>query len=32
MGRTVLKDGIARYRMGDRVGWGIHEHGFIEHD
>jgi hypothetical protein len=32
MGRTVLKDGIARYRWGDRVGWGIHEHGFIEHD
>jgi hypothetical protein len=32
MGRTVLKDGIARYRWGDRVGWGIHEHGFIERD
>ena len=32
MGRTVLKDGIARYRWGDRIGWGIHEHGFIERD
>jgi len=32
MGRTVLKDGFARYRWGDRVGWGIHEHGFIERD
>ena len=32
MGRTVLKDGFARYRWGDRVGWGIHEHGFVERD
>ncbi len=32
MGRTVLKDAIVRYRMDDRIGWGIHEHGFIEHD
>jgi len=30
MGRTVLKDGFARYRWGERIGWGIHEHGFIE--
>jgi len=29
-GRTWLKDGIARYRYGDRVGYGIHEHGYIE--
>jgi hypothetical protein len=32
MGRTVLKDGITRFRSGDRIGWGIHEHGFIERD
>jgi hypothetical protein len=29
-GRTWLKDGITRYRMGDRVGYGIHELGYVE--
>ena len=27
-GRTWLKDGITRYRYGDRVGYGILEHGY----
>ena len=29
-GRTWLKDGFTRYRYGDRVGWGILEHGYVE--
>ncbi len=29
-GQTWLKDGITRYRYGERVGWGIHEHGYVE--
>jgi hypothetical protein len=29
-GRTWLKDGITRYRYGDREGWGILEHGYVE--
>jgi hypothetical protein len=29
-GRTWLKDGITRYRCGDRVGYGIYELGFVE--
>ena len=29
-GRTWLKDGITRYRYRDRVGYGIHEHGYVE--
>ena len=29
-GRTWLKDGITRYRSGDRVGYGILEHGYVE--
>ena len=32
MGHTSPNDGTARYRWGDCVGWGIHEHGFIELD
>jgi len=28
--KTWLKDGIARFRWGDRVGYGIHEHGYLE--
>ena len=32
MGRTWLKDGVVRWRRGDEVGWGIHEHGYLEHD
>jgi hypothetical protein len=31
-GKTWLKDGIALYRIGDRTGYGIHEHGYIERD
>ena len=31
-GKTWLKDGIARYRMGERIGYGIHEHGYIEQE
>ena len=30
--RTWVKDGFARYRYGDRVGYGILEHGYIERD
>jgi hypothetical protein len=29
-GRTWLKDGITRYRSGDRIGYGIYELGFVE--
>jgi hypothetical protein len=29
-GRTWLKDGITRYRCGDRIGYGILEHGYVE--
>ncbi len=29
-GRTWLKDAVTRYRMGERVGFGILEHGFVE--
>jgi hypothetical protein len=29
-GRTWLKDGFTRYRLGDRVGYGILEHGYVE--
>ncbi len=29
-GRTWLKDGITRYRFGDRIGYGIHELGYVE--
>ena len=29
-GRTWLKDGFTRYRCGERVGYGILEHGFVE--
>src|SRR5437899_199384 len=29
-GRTWLKDGITRYRYGDRIGYGILEHGYVE--
>lgn len=29
-GRTWLKDGFTRFRMGERVGYGIHEHGYVE--
>jgi len=28
--RTWVKDGFARYRYGDRIGYGILEHGYIE--
>lgn len=28
--QTWLKDGIARFRWGERVGYGIHEHGYLE--
>lgn len=28
--RTWLRDGITRYRMGTRIGWGILEHGYTE--
>jgi hypothetical protein len=31
-GRTWLKDGITRFRCGDRVGWGIHELGYVEEE
>jgi len=31
-GRTWLKDGITRYRSGERVGYGILEHGYVERD
>ena len=31
-GRTSLKDGFTRYRYGDRTGYGILEHGFVEQD
>src|SRR5262249_676508 len=30
MGRTALKDAIVRYRYGERTGYGIHEHGYVE--
>jgi hypothetical protein len=29
-GRTWLKDGITRFQLGDRVGFGIHELGYVE--
>jgi hypothetical protein len=29
-GRTWLKDGVTRYRCGERVGFGILEHGYVE--
>src|SRR3989454_3022185 len=29
-GRTWLKDGITRYRCGNRTGFGILEHGYVE--
>lgn len=29
-GRTWLKDAITRFRCGDRVGYGIHELGYVE--
>lgn len=29
-GRTWLKDGFTRYRYGERVGYGILEHGYVE--
>lgn len=32
MDRTALKDGIARYVWDGEVGYGIHEHGFVEKD
>jgi hypothetical protein len=31
-GRTWLKDAMMRYRSGDRVGYGILEHGYQEKD
>lgn len=31
-GRTSLRDGFVRYRLGDRVGYGILEHGYVERD
>lgn len=31
-GRTRIRDGFTRYRYGDRVGYGILEHGYIEQD
>lgn len=31
-GKTWLKDGITRYRSGDRIGHGILEHGYLEKD
>jgi hypothetical protein len=30
--KTWLKDGVTRYRYGERVGYGILEHGYIERD
>jgi hypothetical protein len=29
-GKTWLRDGFTRYRSGDRIGWGILEHGYVE--
>jgi hypothetical protein len=29
-GGTWLKDGFTRYRLGERVGYGILEHGYVE--
>ncbi len=29
-GRTWVKDGFTRYRCGDRLGYGVLEHGYIE--
>ena len=29
-GQTWINDGFTRYRYGDRVGYGILEHGYIE--
>ena len=29
-GRTWLKDAFTRYRYGDRVGYGMREHGYVE--
>jgi hypothetical protein len=29
-GRTWLRDGFTRYRYGERVGYGILEHGYVE--
>ena len=29
-GRTSLRDGFTRYRYGERVGYGILEHGYFE--
>ncbi len=31
-GRTCIKDGFTRYRYGDRVGYGILEHGYREQE
>jgi hypothetical protein len=31
-GRTWLKDGIVQFRCGDRIGYGIHELGYVEQD
>ncbi len=28
--KTLVKDGFTRYRYGDRVGYGILEHGYVE--
>ena len=30
LGKTWLKDGITRYRWGERIGYGILEHGYLE--
>ncbi len=31
-GRTCVRDGFTRYRYGDRVGYGILEHAYLEQD
>ncbi len=31
-GPTCLREGYARWRYGDRVGYGVHEHGYVQHD
>jgi hypothetical protein len=29
-GRTCLREGVAKWTYGDRVGYGVHEHGYNE--
>ncbi len=31
-GRTWLKDGVTLYRYGERFGYGIYQHGYLERD